>query len=574
MVERLSHFFHVRWRFVFSLYNLFKNLSFSSYPLLVACFFIIPLLTLLYLAFFLDDPFYDYQLWLHVATVTLPDYLVNSLLLILFTGSLAMVWGITSAWILARYHFFFSRFFSWAIVLPFAIPSYIMAYAYTDFFDYSGPVQMGLRSLFSFKSPSDYYFPEIRSIYGCALVLSLNLYPYLYLFSRTSFLEQPEELTQTAKLFGLKVWQRFQSIVFPLSRPAVIIGVCIVFMETLSDFVTVEYFSVPTLSLGFYNTWINMNDIISASRIALITIAIILVVMFLEKTARINQKQYVLVSGSSMSKTTKLRGVSAFLAISFLSFPFVLGFLFPLAFISYYALPQFSSSFDSELLLAILRSVSIAFFVVVFSLLLSFFLLSASRIAREKRWLKVVYFFFSFGYSLPGIVLALGVLTWISKLDNFIFDFFENCCSLSWGLFFSQSGFSIVYAHVIRFSFVPLGLLMASFGNISPEMDQAAELYGASKKQVMRKIHLPLLRRALTTAGLIVFVDSIKEVPTTLILRPFDFETISTSLYSFIIDEAVERAAFPSLIILLLSLFPVMILCRQITKRLDDQDGG
>lgn len=520
----------------------------------------LPFISLLYSIFWSEEP-YPLELYHHLIQTVLPHYLFNSMVLAGLTGTFSMIWGISAAWLLTRYEFLFSRIFSYVLVLPFAVPSYIIAYTYTDFFDYSGPVQSFLRHFLGFKSAKDYFFPEIRSITGCAFVLSLNLYPYIYMLTRSSFLEQSEELSQTAKLFGLTWFQRFRMISLPLSRPTIVIGLCVVFMETLGNFVTVEYFSIPTISLGIYNVWFHMNDIHSAIRIAFLSIFIVFFIMAIEGYFRRKQKQYTLTSHSSPLKPKPLRGVSAFFSIAFLGIIVFLGFIFPLIFLIYHALPTFISQLQISWLKIIGNSIFLAFLVEIFIFSLIIGLLSGLYLNTQKKRLKTSQSLFSFGYAMPGTILALGILFFSSSIFNKIPDYF-----LSINLFSIKSYFSVVYAHVIRFGFIPLALITTSMRNISPEIDQSIKLYGINKAQLIKKVHFPLLRRAFFTGALIVFIESIKEVPSTLILRPFNFETISTTLYSFISDEAIEKAAFPSLIILCICLIPVGILSWQINK--------
>ena len=363
------------------------------------------------------------ELWQHLMKTVLLEYIWVSILLILLTGLLSILWGVYSAWILSRYNFRFSNIFSYLMVLPFSIPSYVTAYVYTDFFDFSGPLQTFLRDFFHLETNQNLLGFEIRSIFGCAFVLSLNLYPYLYLFMRNSFLEQPYEIFQTTKLLGIRGWKRFVKISIPLSRPALVIGLCVIAIETLSDFVTVEYFSVPTLSLSVYNIWFNMSDAMSATRLAVGIAFFVTLVMVIEKVARRNQQQFVIVSGSSPHKKIELRGKKLFIAILFLMIPLVLGFIFPLAFIIYYTIGQEILTSLLNFIPSILNSLAVSVTAAVVTILISLSLLDMAKIRRSEKRFASIQFLFALGYALPGTVLASRGIDCFFRVQQFCHQF-------------------------------------------------------------------------------------------------------------------------------------------------------
>lgn len=519
----------------------------------------LPLLTVLWLALFPEE-----NIWPHLAATVLPGYITTtlSLMAIVSVGTLAI--GVSTAWIVTFYQFPGRIFFTWALLLPFAVPGYVIAYVYTDLLEFAGPVQSALRELFGWQRASEYYFPEIRTLGGAASMLTLVLYPYVYLLTRAAFAEQSPSLLDAARVLGHRSGAVFFKITLPLARPAIAVGLAMVMMETLNDFGTVDYFAVRTLTAGIYDVWLGMNNLGGGAQIATLLLLFVLTMTGLERAGRRHQKHYQPQS-SRFAKVNRisLHGWRALLASLLCALPFILGFLIPAIILANYAIEYFDESWTADFRQTALNSLVVSASGAVLTVFAGTLLVYGARL-HGGRTLRYCNRLASVGYSIPGAVLALGVLVPFAAFDNQIDAWMRDTFDFSTGLILSGTVFAVIFAYMVRFMAVALGSVESSLGKITPSMDMAARSLGNRPVQVLRRVHMPLMRSGLLTALLIVFVDCMKELPATLILRPFNFETLATHVYQFASDELIEQSALAALLIVATGLIPVLLLSRTI----------
>jgi len=529
--------------------------------LVIALLISLPIIAVLYLAFFPDE-----NAWPHLLNTVLPSYLKNTVILMTGVGLLTLAIGTGSAWLIATYDFPGKRWLSWALLLPFAMPAYVVAYVYTDLLEYAGLIQTGLRTVFSWDSSQDYWFPEIRSMSGAILMMSLVLYPYIYMLARAAFLEQSISHYRIARSLGSSPLRFFFRVSLPIARPAIAVGLALVLMETLNDFGTVDYFAVRTLTAGLYDTWLNMGNLGGAAQIAVLMVIVVVILISLERYSRRQQKQFNSRNPGAPIPTIKLTGKYAFAASVLAFIPVLFGFLIPFIILSYYAINYFDISWSSKFVTYTLNSFSLAGMAAIITLILGLVLAYSKRMNKNKVT-RFLVGFSSLGYAVPGAVLAIGIIIPFAAFDNFIDGMMREYFQVSTGLILSGTAFAIVFSYSVRFLAVASGSIESSLDKITPNMDMASRSMGHNHLSTLIRVHIPMIRRGALTGMLVVFVDCLKELPATLILRPFNFETLATQVYQFASDELLEQSALSALVIVLVGIIPVILLDKSISKK-------
>lgn len=500
------------------------------------------------------------EIWQHLRQTVLTDYVVNSLLLAIGTGLGAVIIGTTTAWFVSQYNFFGRRLLQWLLLLPLAMPAYIIAYTYTGLLDFSGPVQSGLRASFAW-SYGDYWFPEIRSLGGAIVMLMLVLYPYVYMLARSAFTEQSGSLAEASRSLGLSTRQHFFRVALPLARPAILTGTALAMMEAFADYGTVQYFGVSTFTTGIFRTWFGLGNQPAAAQLAAMLTSFVLVLLLLEHWSRRKIRYYHPGQRHKGGARKTLTLPKQTMVFSLCLLPIVLGFILPASQLALWASQHLDTLLNPDFIRLLWNSFSLAAIAAVVSVILALTFAYAKRL-RNSLFIRLPVQTAALGYAIPGTVIAIGVMIPLAWLDNRIDLLAESWFGIRTGLLLSGSLFALVLAYSVRFLAVSLHSVESGLARIKPNMDHAARSLGASSSQVLTKIHLPLLRGSVLTALLLVFVDALKELPATLILRPFNFNTLAVRTYELASDERLADAALPALSIVLVSLLPVIILAR------------
>lgn len=502
---------------------------------------------------------WDNAVWLHLSSTVLPKYISNSLFLALGVGFGATFIGTYLAWLIVNYQFFGRRLIQWLVLLPLAMPAYIIAYTYTGLLDFAGPVQTLIRDTFDVTAQK-YWFPEVRSLGGAIILMSLVLYPYVYILARTAFSEQSEKYREVSDLAGVSPFKHFLKVALPLARPAIMTGAALAMMEALADFGTVEYFGVSTFTTGIYRTWFGMGDINAASQLSGFLCLFVFVLILIEKVSRRDARNYSSRQGkSAQAKPTK--GMQSALIFMLCALPVSFGFIIPFVqlgswVLSYSDLSRLADYPEYVLNSAMLAAVG-ALIIVSMALLFSY----AKRLHPSKTISGFIQFV-SLGYALPGTVVAIGVLAPLGWLDIKLNLFTDAWFDVQPGLVFSGTVLALIFAYAIRFMSVALNNTEAGIQRIKPSMDEASIVLGDTPFQRLRRIHIPLLKASLLSASLLVFVDILKELPATLVLRPFNFNTLAVKAFELASDERLIDAALPSITIVLVGILPVILLTR------------
>jgi iron(III) transport system permease protein len=514
----------------------------SIFASLIALLIIAPVFAVFYSAFLGDT-----SLWPHLFSTVLPRYISNTIILMFGVGLLSTLLGVSTAWVVTRYDFFGKNFFQWALLLPAAVPAYIIAYTYTDFLEYAGPIQKILREFFEFQNSNEYWFPEIRSMEGAIFVMSFVLYPYVYMTTRASFLTVPVSFFQTSLIYGRS---SFFSVALPLARPGIIAGVALVLMETISDFGTVEYFALETLTLGVFNVWLGMNSLSGASQISSVLFVFVVVLLTIEYLARRRQRYHEKSSGQNMVESKSSSKFQKIFCFVICLIPIIIGFVIPVSILLNFILSGFSIINFNEIFYTSFFSIILAFSGAFFVMLASVFLIIISNY-RSNNFQKVLIFLASCGYALPGTILAVGMvifLGWINKYLDFHLSYFAG-------------GFLILlFAYVVRFLAVGNASIRSGILQIHPNAMDASLTMGSGFFRGVRVIIMPLIFSNILIGGILVFVDILKELPITLLLRPFNFETLATYVYQYASDELLQESSFAALIIVVVGLGPIIFL--------------
>ena len=502
--------------------------------------------------------------WQHLRETVLPRYLWNTMFLAIGVGFSTVVMGVGAAWLVTRYRFIGSWVFEWALLLPLAIPSYLLAYAATDVFQFSGPVQTSLRELFDW-SRNDYWFPNARSLPGAIVILSVNLYPYVYLTSRAAFLEQSSCVREMSRTLGLGPWKSFFRVSLPMARPSIFIGVSLVVMETLSEFGAVDYCAVDTLATGIYRTWTSRGSLVAASQLSLCLLGAVGFLIAFESLSRRSLRFYSGDASPKGSKRIQLSFPKGLVAALFCGSPILAGFLLPVTLFAYKtwnhgderAMEMLSELGKNSLILATVAA-SLA-------VLLGLYLSHVRRV-RPSLPIRMASRVSGLGYAIPGGVIAMGVLGAILHFENGLNQVFESLFSWSPGFFFSGSIVVLIVAYQTRFLSVSLGVIQAGMTRIHPDLDSVSRTLGKSGFAILSKVHLPILKRTLLCAFMLVFVDVLKELPATLILRPFNFDTLAVRVYQLASDERLDEASTAAIAIIATGIIPVILLSRLMSR--------
>lgn len=502
--------------------------------------------------------------WAHLASTVLPDYLVSTLWLCLGVGVGTAAVGVGAAWLTAMLDFPGRRLFDWALLLPLAVPAYVMAYAYTDFLQFVGPVQTWLRETFGWRR-GDYWFPEIRSLAGAVMMFVLVLYPYVYILARTAFLERAGGMIEVSRSLGLGSWASFFQVSLPLARPAIVAGVALALMETLADYGTVSYFAVQTFTTGIYRAWFSLGDRVAAAQLSMVLLGFVVVVLTLERASRGRARFHNTTGRGRPFAGRQLRGWRAGLAVFGCMIPLGFGFLLPGGLLLKMALSEGDAHFGSRFVQLSANSFTLAAVTSVIAVFLATLLAYAARIHRGVPTILATRTV-GLGYAVPGSVIAVGVLIPVTRLDNWLAGFIERVSGTNPGLLLTGGIAALVFAYLARFQAIALQSVEASLSKITPSMDEAARSLGHTQAETLRRVHLPLLRGSLLTAALLVFVDVMKELPATLVMRPFNFDTLATQAYTLAADERLAEASSAALTIVAVGVLPLIALSLQIAR--------
>lgn len=535
--------------------------------LLIAALMATPLIVVIGLALSPSD-----NIWQHLFSTVLFRYIRTTLGLMIGVGLGTFVIGVGTAWLVTLCRFPGRRIFEWALLLPLAMPAYIVAYVYTDVLEFAGPVQETLREIFGWKTGRDYWFPEIRSLGGAISMMTLVLYPYVYLLARVAFQEQSVCVLEVSRTLGRGPWRSFFSVALPLARPAIVVGVSLVLMETLNDFGTVDFFAVETFTTGIYDVWLNMNNTSGAAQLASVALIFVIVLIGMERWARKGQRYYQTSSKYRALPSYRLKGVRGYLAFLACLLPIVLGFLFPTSILLRYALIFYEENLSSPFLTFVQHSLTLSGVSAAIAVMIGLFMAYGVRVSANPA-LRAVSQFASLGYAFPGAVLAVGVLMFIAKIDIALQGFLREWGGISSGLLLSGSIVAVTYGYLVRFLALSYGTSQASLSKVTPNMDGAARTLGLGPAQTLRRVHFPLVRGSILAAGILVFVDGMKELSMTIILRPFNYETLATFVHQFASDELLEECALGALAIVAAGVLPIMILSASIRSTRPGQGG-
>ena len=502
--------------------------------------------------------------WAHLVDTVLMDYLINTAIIVAVVGILVPVVGTVTAWLVTMCRFPARRIFEWALILPLAVPAYVMAYTYTDFLNSAGPVQSLLRDLTGW-SLGDYWFPQIHSPGGAAIMLAFVLYPYVYMLARAAFLEQSVCALEVSRTLGCNAFTSFARVALPLARPAIVAGTALALMETLADYGTVAFFGVHTFTTGIVRTWISFGDRVAAAQLASVLMIFVLIVLVLERRSR-GAARYHHTSGRYQQLPSyRLHGWRAFLAVAACALPLLIGFLLPGAILVKMAVEVGPAGINSRFWDLAANSFTLAAITAVAAVLLAL-LLSYSLRLQPNRLTRTANRLAGMGYAFPGTVIAVGVLIPLAAFDNALDAWTRATFGFSTGLLITGSIAALVFAYLVRFLAVSLNTVDASLAKIRPSMDDAARILGQTPLGALSRVHIPLMFGSLLTAGLVVFVDVMKELPATLVMRPFNFDTLAVQAFNFASDERLTQAALPSLAIVAVGILPLILLSRAISR--------
>jgi iron(III) transport system permease protein len=503
--------------------------------------------------------------WSHLAATVLPHYIRNSLLLMLGVAFGVVIGGVTTAWLTVMCRFPGRAVFEWALLLPMAVPAYVMAYAYTDFLQFAGPVQSWLREMMGW-GPRDYWFPDVRTLGGAVFMFSLVLYPYVYLLARAAFLEQSDSMLEVARACGYGVWGTFMRVALPLARPGIVAGTALALMETLADFGTVAYFGVETFTTGIFRAWFSMGDPVAAAQLSAMLLGFVFLVLVIERVTRVRASFYNTSHRKRLRNVYQLRGARAAVAIAFCAIPLVFGFLLPAGILLHLAWGAGDAQFGPRYFTLTFNTVTLGAVTATLAVILALLVAYAGRETRNVvvRGASRVA---GMGYAVPGAVIAVGVLIPVTRLDHALAAWVHALTGVAPGLILTGGIAALVYAYLVRFFAVSLHAIEAGLAKVTPSMDSAARSLGYGPGATLMQVHAPLLWRSALTAALLVFVDVMKELPATFVMRPFNFDTLAVQAYNLASDERLAEAATPALTIVAAGLLPIIVLSRMMLRK-------
>jgi len=527
--------------------------STAAGPALLAC---LPVLSIFVLSLKSSG-----AIWPHLLQTVLPHYLAQTSLFMLGLSLVAVLIGVPLAWGLSNWRFAGSDTLQWLALLPMAMPGYITSFIYVDFLNYAGPLQTALRATFGWKQPSDYHFPEIRSVFGASIIMGLALYPYVFIAARAAFLKQHQSQIEVSRTLGHRPWETFFKIVLPQARPAIIIGLSLVLLEGLNDVGAANFFGLQTLTLAVYSTWLGQGSLEGAAQLALLLLLVTGLVLLIERRARGQDHALRQAQRPKPLEATQLSGMAGILALLAALLPILLGFALPALLLLRSAFHN-GSGFDAT---ALWHSLMLAAVTALLVLLAGGFLAYAERL-NPSRLIQTSVRLSTLGYAVPGTIIGLGTMAALGRLDNAMSPLLSQILSTKLGLLFSGSAFALVLAYFARFLAMGHGTIETGLHKIPTRIDDVARTLGSHPMKLLRDIHVPLLRPAIMSAAILVFVDTMKELPATLILRPFAFDTLATKTYELASLDKLEAAAGPALAIVLAGLIPVALLSRNLRR--------
>ncbi len=500
-------------------------------------------------------------IWPHLFVTVLPNYLLQTFVLLCGIGLITFAIGTLTAWLVTMHSFPLRKVFQWLLLLPLAMPTYIIAYTYVDLLEYSGPVQAALRSAMGWASKADYWFPEVRSLYGAIAIMALVLYPYVFITARASFMKQSVAHMEVARTLGRTPWQVFLTVALPLARPAIVVGVSLAMMESLNDIGAVEHFGVQTLTLGIYTTWLGRGSLAGAAQISLVMFALVFAILWVERASRNQQAFHHTSAHDYPIKRRKLRGLMRWLAFVFCALPIIFGFLIPCGVLLKFAVTHFDEAATPQFAGAVLNTITLAALASVLAVSLGLFLAYANRL-HSARPIRLATRLASLGYAIPGTILGIGLLVPFAMFDNAVSKALQGLLGASPGLILTGSICALTLAYSVRFLAISHGNMETGLQRVTPSLAAAARTLGRTPLGALKEVHLPLIRPAMVSAALLVFVDCMKELPATLILRPFNFDTLSTLVYTLASLDQLEESALAALTIVASGIIPVIILSR------------
>ncbi|MFC4626261.1 ABC transporter permease [Daeguia caeni] len=529
-------------------------LWFSGLFAMLAC---LPVLALLFEAVQGSD-----GLWSHLLATTLPTALIDTTTLLLGVGVLAAGLGTSMAWLVTAYDFRGRAVLEWALLLPLAVPTYIVAYAYLDLLHPIGPIQSAIRFVLGYSSPREFRLPDIRSMAGCIMLLGFVLYPYVYIPTRAMFLTQSASLIEAARTLGVSRRGIFWHVALPLARPAVAVGVSLALMETLNDVGAAEFLGVRTLTVSIYTTWITRSDLPGAAQIALALLLLVVALVSLERWARRRQRYVSNIRRTRSFTPVSVHGLSGLLLCALASLPIIIGFVLPASYLAVEAYKRYQfAGLSPRLIGEAINTVTLAAIASLLVLICGLVIAYALRLFPKAaaRWFFRIS---TMGYAAPGTVIAIGILVVAGGFDRIVNQLWASIFDATSGLILIGSGAAVIYAYVVRFLAISAGGIDAGFERIPASLDHAARTLGRTVSETFRAIHLPLSKTAIVAAGLLVFVDCVKELPATLLLRPLNMETFATHLYGEAARGTYEEAAIAALAIVVVGILPVILLAR------------
>ncbi|EIO4094069.1 iron ABC transporter permease [Vibrio parahaemolyticus] len=520
---------------------------------------VLPILAIFYTAIGETD-----NLFTHLMSTVMPTYICNTVVLTIGVMGLSLIFGIPSAWLMAMCKLPTEKWLQWALVLPLAMPGYIIGYIFTDWFDFAGPIQIFLRDVTGW-GPGEYWFPDIRTLPGATFVLSLVLYPYVYLLCRAAFMEQNVSLLQSARLLKCSPWESFWRISMPLVRPSIAVGLSLVAMETIGDFGTVSYFAVNTLTTAVYDTWLGYSNLNAAAKISAIMLLIVVLLLSTERYSRRKQKLFQSQFNSHEDFRYELSGWKKWAALVWCWGLVAVAFILPLLQLIDYSITYFEQSWTPEFREYAWNSLVVSVIAAIIGVAVALVVNFTHRVNGKRESLAFMRLS-SMGYAVPGTVLAIGVMVAVLFMDYRVNDIAK---AMEWGrpgLIFSGSMFALIFAMVVRFSAVAIGTIESNLNKISPSLDMASRTMGCTPNTMLWRVHFPLVKRGALIAALLVFIESMKELNASLLLRPFNFETLATYVYNFASDEHLELAALPAVLLVLVGLIPLVVVNRSLEK--------